>query len=234
MSRHPFDKQDPASASPLRLRPKDAATLMLIDRGSSGLRVLLGKRGQGHAFMPNLYVFPGGRRDRSDHGLPFVRDLHPAVIEKLRGGNPEPAAQRRARALALAAVRELREETGLMIGRLENSGDGQERLCADLGCLRYVARAITPPGNVRRFDTRFFLAFTDEAGIDPADVRDSSELHDLIWLDIEAITSLNMPQITRTILEDVKTQMNADPNLPFGNEGPFYFSRRGQFMRGNI
>ena len=91
-----------------------------------------------------------------------------------------------------------------------------------------------PPGNVRRFDTRFFLAFTDEAAIDPAAISDSAELHDLRWLDMADLSSLNMPSITRTILDDVKAQMQTDPSLPFGSDGPFYFSRHGRFFRETI
>lgn len=216
------------------LRPKDAATLILLDRHSGPMRVLMGKRGAGHAFMPNLYVFPGGRRDRGDHALPYCRDLHPDVLSRLVGRRSDPAAFRRARGLALAAIRELREETSLVIGRPGGQGRVTDRPDADLGCLRLVARAITPPGHVRRFDTRFFLAFADEAGITPDQIRDSDELGDLQWLDIERISSLNMPQITRTILDDVKQQMERDPSLPFGSAGPFYYPRNGRFVRASI
>lgn len=229
MSRTAFSDPTAAVSPAPRLTPKDAATLIVVDRTDGRLRVLFGRRGERHVFMPNLYVFPGGRRDRGDHALPYIHDLHPQVLARLAAGRTDPAALRRGRALALAAVRELREETGLHIGRLSD-GD----TATDLASLRYVARAITPPGNVRRFDTRFFLTFTDEAGIDPLHVRDSAELHDLTWLDIEASSGLNMPLITRTILEDVVGRIKADPCLPFGSPGPFYYSRRGHTFRGDI
>lgn len=234
MSRTAFPDPTAAASPTPRLTPKDAATLIVVDRTDGRLRVLFGRRGERHVFMPNLYVFPGGRRDRGDHALPYLRDLHPRVLARLAAGSSEPAALRRSRALALAAVRELWEETGLLIGRLPEGFGGRPRPAADLASLRYVARAITPPGNIRRFDTRFFLTFTDEAGIDPLHIRDSAELHDLAWLDIEATSGLNMPLITRTILEDVMAQMKADPALPFGSPGPFYYSRRGQSFRGDI
>lgn len=234
MSSHPFHRQDAASQASLRMRPRDAASLLLVDRSGGSHRVLMGKRGSAHVFMPNLYVFPGGRRDRGDSRQAFLRDLHPLVLTRLTGGDASTAALNRGRGLALAAVRELVEETGLLIGRTENGRKGTPRLVADLGSLRYVARAITPPGNVRRFDTRFFLTFTDEAAIDPAGISDSSELHDLRWLDMEDLSSLNMPSITRTILDDVKAQMKSDPSLPFGTDGPFYFSRNGRFFRETI
>lgn len=198
------------------LRPKDAASILLIDRTEMQPRVLVGKRGSKHAFMPDLYVFPGGRRDRGDHALPFSSDLNPAVRDRLVCGKTRVST---ARALALAAIRELAEETGLRI-----SGP-------DLSRLRYVARAITPPGNVRRFDTRFFLAFTDETGVDIRHLRDSEEMADLRWLDIGQISGLNMPPITRTVLEDVTKLMTGDPTVPFGTAVPFYFMRHGRFVR---
>ena len=234
MSSHPFHRQDAASQAPVRLRPRDAASLLLVDRSAGSPRVLMGKRGSAHVFMPNLYVFPGGRRDRGDSRQAFFRDLHPLVLQRLAGRDGGDAAFSRSRGLALAAVGELVEETGLLLGRMEDGRKGQPRLVADLSSLRYVARAITPPGNVRRFDTRFFLAFTDEAAIDPAAISDSSELHDLRWLDMADLSSLNMPSITRTILDDVKAQMQTDPSLPFGSDGPFYFSRHGRFFRETI
>lgn len=234
MTSHPFEAQDKASASKAKLRPRDAASLILIDRAGSRPRVLVGKRGSKHAFMPDLYVFPGGRRDRQDRNLPFRRDLHPTVLARLTGGLDDPSLAGRCRALALAALRELDEETGLVIGSLETGSNRHSRFSADLGALRYVARAITPPGNVRRFDTRFFLTFCDETGIDPGAIRDSAELQDVRWLDMHDVSGLNMPAITRTILEDVRTQMKDDPSLPFGSDGPFYFSRRGRFFRDTI
>ena len=52
------------------VRPKDAATLILVDRGGQVPKVLLGKRHQGHKFMPGKFVFPGGRVDPADRRMP--------------------------------------------------------------------------------------------------------------------------------------------------------------------
>lgn len=222
------------SAAP-PMRPRDAATLIVIDRSGSAPRVLLGKRGSAHVFMPDTYVFPGGRRDRNDHALPFASDLNPLVIDKLRLERSSHASVRSVRALALAALRELREETGLVIGECRQQATAPPGdVAAHLHSLRYVARAITPPGNVRRFDTRFFCTFADEAGINPALIRDTEELHDLRWHDIADNKSLTMPRITKAILEDMKNLLNNDPALPFGSAVPFYFSRRGQFVRSSV
>ncbi|TCV72529.1 8-oxo-dGTP pyrophosphatase MutT (NUDIX family) [Neorhizobium sp. S3-V5DH] len=205
------------------VRPKDAASLILIDRSAGGARVLVGRRGSGHVFMPDVYVFPGGRRDARDHALPFSADLDTLVLEKLLLGTSSRLTPNRARALALAALRELREETGIASG-----------MAPDLSRLRYVARAITPPGNVRRYDTRFFLAFSDETVFDMTSLGDSSELQDVRWLDIADLSGLKLPAITKTVLEDVKNLMTADPSLSFGNPVSFYFMRHGRFVRSRL
>jgi 8-oxo-dGTP pyrophosphatase MutT (NUDIX family) len=208
----------------------DAAALILIDRSAGGNRVLLGRRASRHAFMPDLYVFPGGRRDPRDHSLPFAGDLHPLVAEKLLSAVRRKMTTSGARALALAALRELAEETSLQISAAAKDASSGIA-AAELSGLRYVARAITPPGHPRRYDTRFFLTFTDEAGIDPSHIRDSQELLDLQWLDMSDISCLNMPDITRIIMGDVIDLMKADPSPGFGMDVPFYVSRRGRFVR---
>lgn len=220
----------PAQARTHAGKPRDAATLVLVDRQGGKNRVLVGRRASAHAFMPDLYVFPGGRRDARDHALPFSTDLHPLVIEKLLVGSRRPMTASGARALALAAVRELTEETGLRIGSASVE-TALPRFTAALSNLRYIARAVTPPGHTRRYDTRFFLTFTDEVGIDPAHIRDSQELLDLQWLDMSDISCLNMPDITRVIMGDVIDLMKADPSPGFGTAVPFYVSRRGRFVR---
>jgi 8-oxo-dGTP pyrophosphatase MutT (NUDIX family) len=210
------------SAHVAGVRPRDAASILLIDRSSNTPKVLMGRRGRGHVFMPDLYVFPGGRRDPRDHALPYRRDLHPLVIEKLMAGSRSGMGVKGARALALAAIRELCEETGAAI---------IDAPAADLSTLRYVARAITPPGNVRRFDTRFFLGFCDEMSLDLSNLGASSELVDLRWLDMTDLSSLNMPLITRTVLSEVKELMAANPSPSFGSPVPFYSARHGQLVR---
>lgn len=204
------------------VKPRDAASLILIDRSARHLRVLMGRRGSGHVFMPDIYVFPGGRRDARDHALPFGADLHPLVLEKLLAGTSARMTASRARALALAALRELHEETGLATAT------------ADLSRLRYVARAITPPGNVRRYDTRSFAAFSDEIPFDMAHLGDSNELQDVRWLDIAALSGLKLARITQAVLEDVQNLMSVDPSLPFGTPVSFYSMRHGRFVRGRL
>ncbi|MFT2211786.1 NUDIX hydrolase [Rhizobium giardinii] len=203
---------------------------MLLDRSQAHVRVLVGRRHKGHVFMPDLHVFPGGRRDASDHRLPWAGDMQPAVLERLRTCHGHRASESRLRAIALAALRELHEEAGIAIGR-KDGGNITLPFLPDLTNLRYMARAITPPGFPRRFDTDFFALFTDEAGVDPKDIRDSRELEDLRWIDVNDVSAVRMPDITGIILGDLRASLQSDASLPFGRPVPFYYTRHGRFVR---
>ena len=82
--------------------PRDAATLMLIDRSGAQPKVLLGRRHAGHKFMPGKFVFPGGRIEPLDRSMTAVSELHPDAQKKLLERVAEPSSQF-ARAFALAA-----------------------------------------------------------------------------------------------------------------------------------
>src|SRR5262249_21342533 len=97
------------------VRPKDAATLILVDRTGAVPKVLLGKRHMRHKFMPGRYVFPGGRVDPADRSMPVARSLDPAALAQLMKRLQRPTAAK-AQAFALAAIRETFEETGLLLG----------------------------------------------------------------------------------------------------------------------
>jgi 8-oxo-dGTP pyrophosphatase MutT (NUDIX family) len=220
------------------LRPKDAASIILMDRSGPKLRFLVGKRGKAHAFMPELYVFPGGRRDTADSRVPVATPLREEVEAKLLVQAGAAMTPPRARALAVAAIRETMEETGLILGAAGDVGSRAEwqpfrarEEAPDLSALRYIARATTPPRQSRRFDTRFFACFLDEVGADPATMRDSPELHDLSWIGFDDMGALPLPRITRIVLSDLRAELAADPTLPFGRPVPFYSVRRGIFDR---
>src|SRR4029079_1450361 len=95
------------------LRPRDAATLILVRRTGKVPEILLGCRDAKHAFMPNRYVFPGGRVDRADAFVPVASPLRPHVDAKLQLA----ASATRGRALAGAGVRETFGETGLLLAK---------------------------------------------------------------------------------------------------------------------
>ena len=116
--------------------------------------------------MPGKYVFPGGRVDKSDNRVPVAAPISSELEANLLKGSPKIVPSR-ARALAVAAIREACEETGLCLGRkvdkpvkLEGAWQpfAEAGLLPDPSSLFLIARAITPPGRVRRFDTRFFTA----------------------------------------------------------------------------
>jgi len=219
--------------------PKDAATVMLIDRAGPVPKVLLGRRHHGHKFMPGKFVFPGGRIEPHDAAMSSVSDLHPDTEKKLleRVAAPTPDF---ARALALTAVREVAEETGLLLGvqgdvAPKTPGElwtefEKAKVHPDLGQLHFVARAITPPRRPKRFDTRFFtadataVAHTIEGVVGP-----DSELVELVWIPIAEATQLDMPTITGIVLEELGARVAAGMahDLPV----PFYFMENQVFQR---
>lgn len=175
--------------------------------------------------MPDVYVFPGGKRDAADLRRPVAQDLHPAVLKRLTSRVSSAFSERRARALAVAALRELWEETGLS-ACVDCERDGHR-----LAPLRFIARAITPPRQVRRYDTRFFAGFLDEIGADPSDVTDSSEMLDLRWVPLDATENLKLPTITRAIIGELRRELAHSDNLPQDRPVPFFHVRRGLFTR---
>src|SRR3978361_322719 len=101
-------------------RPVDAATLILIDRSGAIPKVLVGKRHDKVVFMPGKFVFPGGRVDPSTPRIPVAAPIPKELEANLMKGSPKIAPSR-GRALAVAAIREACEETGLCLG-LKNNG----------------------------------------------------------------------------------------------------------------
>lgn len=168
------------------VRPRDAATLILVREGSAGLEVLMGRRAAAHRFMPNMFVFPGGRVDAADAKAPVFRDLDPAVAARLG---------RQARAIGVAAIRETHEETGLILGR---EVDG--RIEADLSGLDVLARAITPPDSPIRFHARFLAARADGA---TGTLGGSGELIELGFRPLDEALRLPLADITEFILRDL-------------------------------
>jgi 8-oxo-dGTP pyrophosphatase MutT (NUDIX family) len=219
--------------------PRDASTLMLIDRSGAKPKVLLGRRHAGHKFMPGKFVFPGGRIELLDRVMPAASELHPDTQKKLleRVQNPGDAF---ARGMALAAVREMAEETGLLLGVKHDDAPtvpgniwddfAKARVHPDLAQIHLIARAITPPRRPKRFDTRFFT--TDVSSIAhkiEGVVGPESELVELIWVPIEEATHLDMPTITGVVLEELAARVAAGMghDLPV----PFYFMIEKQFFR---
>jgi len=222
-------------------RPRDAATLILIDRSGATPKVLLGKRHHGHAFMPSKFVFPGGRVEPHDRHVPVAAGLDPHIEARLLRHVQRPSADK-ARGFAVAAIREVFEETGLLLGRKVDaasasaSGDGAADPFAaagvrpDLSELHLIARAITPPGRPRRFDTRFFAADA-QLIVHKVDgvVSPDSELVELTWLPVADAQKLDIPPVTKRVLGELEARVAAG----FGHAlpVPFYRVLHGKFTQ---
>ena len=216
------------------VRPKDAATLIIVRGGGKEPRVLMGKRAASHKFMPNKFVFPGGKVDPGDSRILPPLDLHPQVMKRLcRGCSPT-----RARALALAAIRETYEETGLIIGEphtptLKSRSPHwasflQHDINPRLDALHLIARAITPPYRNRRFDARFFMIDAEHIQGDVHErPQGSGELLDLHWVGLSRAQHLGqLPHITRAVLQALEQRLREGA----GHEvsGPFVHTRYGK------
>jgi 8-oxo-dGTP pyrophosphatase MutT (NUDIX family) len=219
--------------------PRNAATLMLIDRSGPTPKVLLGRRHHSHKFMPSKFVFPGGRLEPHDAAMSTISDLHPDIETKLNTRVAAPSADF-ARALALTAIRETAEETGLLLGVKRDeppatpgeiwSEFAKADVHPDLGQIHFIARAITPPRRPKRFDTRFFtadataIAHTIEGVVGP-----DSELVELVWAPISEAAKLDLPTITGVILEELLARIEAGMahTLPV----PFYYMQDQVFHR---
>jgi 8-oxo-dGTP pyrophosphatase MutT (NUDIX family) len=231
-----FDHHEKRAKAPA-LRPKDAATLIIVRRDKDGPRVLMGQRHSRMAFQPNKYVFPGGRLDPGDVRLNAGGDLKPHVLAKAAIG----ISEQRARGLARAAIRETFEEAGILVGERSTEPPRTRApawakffaygVVPRLDLLELVARAITPPGRTRRFDARFFMA--ESGAIAHAlDAAENDELLSPAWLSFAEARALDLPMITRAVLDEVEARLNegADPSRPV----PFFRHLHGRGQLGHL
>lgn len=218
---------------------RDAATTIL-HRDIAGVpHVLMGQRGKNAAFMPNKFVFPGGAVDPEDYSVPLARPLPPSQADALLQG----ATQELTQALAVAGIRELWEEAGLILG---TKSPWQAPVPADWEAfahqgyrptaqgLRFVFRAITPPGPKRRFDARFFLVDAQHLATDPDDFGAASdELSGLQWVSIEESRSYDLPFITEVVLAEVAQILRTGNMSPQQDGVPFFKNddERNLFLR---
>ena len=190
------------------IRP--AATVVLWRERSVGPQVLMGQRGEGAVFMPSKFVFPGGRVDPEDAAAARAGFLTPDCARRLMLHVPEGAPS--PDTLVATALRELTEETGLNLAGMEHPS------------LRFIFRAITPPGRTRRFDARFLLDHADSLDDNREDFSlASGELQHLRWLDLPQARALDLPFITEVVLAEVAALVTGhdQPGVPFfDNSGP--------------
>lgn len=180
----------PDAAGPIvpvkTVRAKHAASLIVLRIDNDEPHMLMGMRGAKHRFMPNRLVFPGGRVDPADMKAPSATPLAPATEAALRK-NTNPAL---ARGLAIAAARELLEETGLTLGTPPR-----------LDTLHYLARAITPPGLPIRFNARFLVVDAVHVG---GTLGGDGELEGLRFYGMTEVLALDLALPTRRVLDRLR------------------------------
>jgi 8-oxo-dGTP pyrophosphatase MutT (NUDIX family) len=204
----------------------DAAGLVLIRDIGGGPEILLGRRHRGHSFLPNIYVFPGGRVDPADRrSSGYPEHFHPELL----GRFPGPA--RSAAAFVRAAIRETFEEAGLLLGRKapamvrpEPAGQvwrafRERDLMPSFADVRFVCRAITPTYSPRRFHTRFLLA---DGALCSGAIAGDGELEDLAWWPLDKIPALRLVDVTEFVLNEALALWRARGSRP-----PALFSYRG-------
>lgn len=212
---------------------RNAATVIVLRDAATTPRVLMGQRGQSAVFMPNKFVFPGGALDGTDADVPLAEPLRDTCMARLKA----QADATLAAPLVAAAIRELWEETGLLLGAVDDAAPEQD-VPADWQSyfahglrpsgegMRFVFRAITPPGRTRRFDARFFLVDADRIVNDLDDFTEASEELSLLqWIPLSDARSFDLPFITEVVLAEIE----ADIREPGRNAGvPFFYNDEGR------
>lgn len=198
---------------------RNAATVIVLRDRLGDPSILMGQRGANAAFMPNKFVFPGGAVDPADADVPLASQLPDLCTDRL-SQQSQAGLQN---ALAAAAIRELWEETGLILGQpgaWQGNVPTDWQSFAEMGfvpsasALQFVFRAVTPPGRPRRFDARFFLVDADEIQGDLDDFTHASdELSHLQWVKIRQAREYDLPFITEVVLAEIAARA-ADPNPP--------------------
>lgn len=149
-----------------------AATIVVLQDSPQGPKVLMQQRNPDAAFVGGAWVFPGGKLDPHDRDERWMQrcDLCP------EGANRMLELDQHAHAYWIAAIRELVEEAGILVAggangelaqaaqmHLQQQPSGFIEFCdthdlqLQTGQLKYLSRWITPQGNPKRYDTRFFL-----------------------------------------------------------------------------
>lgn len=177
----------------------------------------MGRRASRHRFVPGHYVFPGGRVDRRDFGAAVRSPLRNDVQERLCAS----CRPRLAHALAVAAVRETWEETGLALGEVSGGA-----LRPALDRLDYVLRAITPPQSPIRFHARFFAVEAEHlAGA----LQGNGELLDLAWRPVGACLRLPIVDVTEFLLRRL---LEGPPAAGPGRDVHLFSFRSGKALVG--
>lgn len=203
---------------------RNAATVIVIRDRMTNPSILMGQRGAKAAFMPNKFVFPGGAVDADDANILLATPLTAQCAARIA----DDADADLSHAIPVAAIRELWEETGLILG-VKGPWQGDVPIDWETFAatghlphaepLQFVFRALTPPGRPRRFDARFFLVDVDAIASDPDDFEAASdELSHLQWVPLSKARSFDMPFITEVVLAEVEARakdLKAPSSVPY-------------------
>lgn len=212
---------------PRQAVPRPASTVVLLRPSATRFEVFLIRRRDDVAFMGGAHVFPGGSVDPADRldEPQLVCDGVDEAIARMPDVPPREAI-----AYHVAAVRELFEEAGVLLARSRTGrpvdrtiriapGSGllesaqREGLRLSLDALVMFAHWVTPDIEIKRFDTRFFLA---TAPVDQETAHDGHEASDSVWLDpTDAIArcrvrTIALPPPTWTTLRALERFSNVD------------------------
>lgn len=211
---------------------RDAATVLIVRRQAGEATILMGQRGKTAAFMPDKFVFPGGAVDQGDAAIPVDPPLNTRCANRL----DQRAAPGRGAALVAAAIREVWEETGLILGRpgrWPGTPPADWRGFAGAGMLpsaagfRFIFRAITPPGRPRRFDARFFVVDAGQIAGDPDDFTHAEdELRHLQWVPLSRARGINLPFVTEIALAELDKVLKGPDGPP--EQVPFFDNSTGE------
>ena len=202
---------------------RNAATVIVVRNKHDNPSVLMGQRGVNAAFMPSKFVFPGGAVDDQELSIDIKKSINEVCKNRLLKENENGPWN----ALVAAAIRELFEETGQIIGVEQEwreppsswRGFAKTGYVPDASHMSFVFRAITPPGRPRRFDARFFLIQAEELQTDLDDFSMASdELSHLQWIPLTDTKNFDLPFITQVVLAEIAGNlMNSGPpaKVPF-------------------
>ena len=206
-----------------KIKIRDAATIIVVRNKNNDPSVLMGQRGINAAFMPSKFVFPGGAVDEQDLSIDIKNSINEVCKKRLLKENNNVPGN----ALVAAAIRELFEETGQIIGIEQHWSEAPSNwkdfaktgYLPDASHMSFVFRAITPPGRPRRFDARFFLIQAEKLQTDLDDFSMASdELSHLQWIPLTETKNFDLPFITKVVLAEVTGNLanNGSPSrVPF-------------------
>lgn len=214
------------------VRPRDAASVVIVDERGAAPKILMGRRPTKSKFIPDAFVFPGGKLDPQDRQIKSPSELKPHVAKGLTIGERHSVAK--STALGHAVIRETYEETGYLLGAPgtfeHTGGDAWERFEADglapsLDKLEMIARAITPNMSPIRFHARFLLASAADLS---GSLRQTLELEDLGWYTLSEIEQLPTIDVTEGVLEEVRQRLESSEK---NGRNIAFFTYRNESLR---